>query len=289
MWKIALLFLAVTTQAKQCNPQRFSDVLKTKIQDPSLCIIESADIRELCKESFKTFPNLQFIVLRQTNISYIEPGTFNNIADISLELEQNALTEIIAGIFNGTQITSISLQNNQISTIENNAFDNMPNLLTVLLNNNRIAFWNNEWFQNTPKLNTILISSNLIENLQADTLKNFQQSKNLSVLFDGNKIKSIDEKAFNGLKDVTKISLARNELETFPPQTFTGFEKLKILDLKGNQFQCLSQEQIRTLRNIEFIKFQGNPLSDECKETVKKYSKEYNITVFLSDDPFSYK
>lgn len=277
--------------AQNCDSQRRNIIFETlreqDVEDTVMYVIEFVDIRELCKGSIKMYPSLQTIVLNRDNISYIEPGTFDNIREIGVDLERNKLTKINNGIFNGTQISSVNLQNNEIRTIEANAFDNMPNLLTIILTDNEITVWNNEWFKNTPKLTTIIFSSNSIENLPEDAFKNLRTNKNLTLLFDGNKIKDIHERSFTGLEEVIEINLARNELKTFPLQTFSGFDT-EILNLQQNILECLSEEQLANLQNVKRVKFQNNPLREDCVQTIQKHAKAAGMHVYLSDDPFSY-
>lgn len=279
-----LLVNVVVFEAKKCDSQRWNVIFGTlgldDIEDTFMYVINSGDVRELCKGSIKTYPSLQLIVLNKCNITYIETGTFDDVGEISVELEGNKLTGISNGVFNGTQISSVNLRNNEISTIEPTAFNNMPNLQTILLDNNKIVLWRNEWFKNTPKLNTIIFSSNLLENLPEDAFKNFQQTRNLTVLLDGNKIKNIHEKSFHGLGEVMKINLARNELATLPQVAFS----VQILDLQENNFTCFTN-----LQNVKIVKLQKNPLSEDCVEKLQKYAKNSGVRIYLSDDPFSYK
>lgn len=289
MWKFAIYFLVVLTRDVQnCDPTQWNTISKTlgldEIEDSLMYVINSGDIRQLCKGSIKTLPSLQLIALNRGNISYIEPGTFNSVSEVSVELEGNKLKEVINGVFNGTQISSVNLESNEITAIESCAFDDMPNLQTVILDNNKIAFWNNEWFKNTPKLTTILFATNSIEYLPADAFKNVCQNKNPTLIFEGNKIKSLHERCFNCLESVAKINLARNELQIIPLQVFNIVLKIRILDLKQNKIDCLSVN----LKNVDIIKLQGNPFTEICKTKIVEYSKENGVKLYLSDDPFSY-
>lgn len=294
MWQITLITLLLTISAhetKKCDPQPWNLIFQAlgldKLEDTVLYAIDSSDIRQLCKGNIKTFPSLELIFINHANISFIEAGTFDDVSDIAVDLEDNKLSEVVVGVFNGTQISSVSLKSNEIRTIERGAFDDMPNLETVILGNNKISVWNNEWFKNTPKLTIVIFSSNLIETLPEDTLKNLHHTKNLTIAFDGNKIKSVNERSFIGVEEVEKINLATNELENFPPQVFPA--KIKILDLKENKLQCLSEEQIRGFRGVFAVKLQKNPFTEVCKTNIVKYSNENGVKVYLSEDPFSYK
>lgn len=292
MWKITLtLLLAVSVQeAKKCDPQPYNSVYQElgidKLEDTVVYAIDFSDIRQLCKATIKTFPSLQLIIINNANISFIEGGTFDDVGDIAMDLDNNELTAIVVGVFNGTQISGVSLMRNEISTIERGAFDDMPNLEAVNLDYNKISVWNNEWFKNTPKLTILLFSSNLIETLPEDTLRNFHHTKNLTIAFDCNKIKSINERSFIGVEEVAKINLARNELENFPPQVFPA--KIKLLDLTENKLQCLSEEQIMGFRGVVGVTLQKNPFTEACKTNIVKYSNKNGVKVYLAD-PFSYK
>lgn len=289
---VLLLFCLCLAEAQNCDPTPWDDVYKRlgldEVEDTFMYVAQSGSIQQICKGNIKTFPSLQLIVVNGGNINYIETGAFESVGEISIDLEGNKLTEVNTGIFTGTQITSVNLKRNQIRTIHSNAFDNMPNLQTVLLANNKITRWNNEWFKNTPKLSTIIFSSNLIESLPEDAFKNVKSNRNLTVLLDGNKIKNIHLKSFHGLENAAKINLASNELDdTLPQQLFDGFNA-RVLDLQENKFRCFSEGRIRSLRNVSVVKLQRNPLSTECRQQIEKGAEIVGIRVVLSDDPFSF-
>lgn len=294
---ISLLGVYVT---QSCNQKFFHDLSEHYhlLDQPNtpVIVVENYLLPELCQGSIPNFPQLLLLVLKNTTLSYIEPGAFSDLGQAGLNLDSNQLTTVSTGVFNGTKILSIALVKNQIATINSGAFDDMPFLKYIDLSDNKISQWNPNWFRNTLQLANVIFSANHIEELPEATLKNLRSKRRAAdgtlvytdVLFDYNKIHRIHPNAFEGHTEFDTFNLAGNMLESLPPELFSCFEKINTVDLKNNKFICLSDDELLSMRNVSIVKLRGNPLQEECSQKIRRLSKSENINVSISGDPFSF-
>lgn len=256
------------------------------IRNAYVIMINDNNISTLCSETIVNFPKLVLLELINSNIVHIEPGAFNNLSNGTiLHLERNKLDAVHSGIFTGLEITSLYLDENQISFINSDAFDNMPNLEVLSINRNSISDWNTEWFRQTPRLTYLYFNENKIKTLPANALKNLSEyvTNSTTLLLDNNRITDINARAFKGLKIFGKIILSGNKLMTLSDELMAEFEKVLVLDLRRNKFSCLLEEVLLSLRNVSIIKLQNNPLDDRCRSKIQDTVKKEGINIYLND------
>lgn len=254
------------------------------IRNAYVLTINENNIDTLCSGTIANFPNLVLLELINSNIHDIQPGAFTNISsDLVLHLDTNKLTAIRTGVFTGLKIASLYLDNNQISVIEPDAFDNMPNLEVLSLNLNSISKWNSNWFKETPCLTYLYFNDNKIETLPANALKNIaMHTTNRSTLsLEHNRIHDIHPEAFKGVKNFGKIVLTGNRLTTLPPNILKDIESLTILNLVRNKLSCLSDEVLISTKNVRVVKLENNPLDDSCASRVQRINETVHINVYL--------
>lgn len=274
----------------------FGDVQTTNgvdgLNDAFVVFISNNDLPELCKNSFEGFPNLQILDLSGNNIANIEPGAFKNLGnDTIVSLELNQLEEIKKGIFNGLKILALNLASNQITSIDSEAFDDMPNLEVINVNINKLKTWNSDWFKRTPNLSKVYFGYNQIEKIPANAFKNIHGEKPgnngtveyTTLLLAGNQISDISDAAFVGHKRFGKIIFSSNKIQSISKNLFADFEKIDMIDLKLNDIKCLNDEVISSMNCAKTIKMQYNPIEEECALRMASTSTRENINLVLLD------
>jgi Leucine-rich repeat (LRR) protein len=185
-----------------------------------------------------------------------------------------------------TKVTLIDYYNNiKIKTVPTNAFSESANnrLVTINLNSNNISLINSNSFNNLPELQTLDLSSNKIYELPSNSFSGNNQLKKLNL--DNNQMKSaltpafinlpklsdlclsrneitkIEENMFSGCTNLSKIDLKLNKVTVFKPNAFKNVAQLKILDLSQNLIKDLPNDAFKSNIQLEEIKLNSNKIS----------------------------
>lgn len=163
----------------------------------------------------------------------------------------------------------------------------MPKLLNIKLDDNHIQIWNPEWFKNTHSLSRISMQNNIIEELPANAFKNIRSVKKygnpiINFVFDTNKIKYIDPKAFSGLEKIRNLWLDNNLLEDFNENVLNGIT-IDSLRLNNNKIKCFKGNLAKILKaNMNVI--DSNPFECDCLQNIKEWSKgNKRVDIFIAE------
>jgi Leucine-rich repeat (LRR) protein len=164
----------------------------------------------------------------------------------------------------------LSLVSNQIERIETTAFDHLPNLNIVLLSDNKLTKWDPNWFLGSPQIAMLNFESNLIERLPTRAFRNVRgvhvvNNRNVSttIHLNDNKIRIIDDEAFDGLVSLGWLFLQRNEIDVFSQKSLGSLRQLDWLRLDHNRLQCIPERLVVVAPNVKYY-LEGNPLTEEC-------------------------
>ncbi|KAL7850929.1 hypothetical protein AOLI_G00212850 [Acnodon oligacanthus] len=162
-----------------------------------------------------------------------------------------------------SNMSILALSNNVISTIMDNAFQNLTVLRTLILDHNRISnqaldtltfSWlrkletlhlgNNalrdidgSWFQSTKALKTLLLEGNLLTSLNSSTFAS-SDLRNLEILdLSDNLIAYLGRNSFRNLPRLRSLDLSRNRLQN-APDAFSYLSWLSMLNLDLNRWNC---------------------------------------------------
>jgi hypothetical protein len=85
----------------------------------------------------------------------------------------------------------------------------------------------------------------------------------------GNEVAAFTEKVFAKLPDLEELVIESDQLGNLPDDAFAGLKALKVLELNNVRFARLPKSLL-TLPKIETLYYDGNGLSKEDYETLKK-------------------
>ncbi|CAK1582502.1 unnamed protein product [Parnassius mnemosyne] len=163
-----------------------------------------------------------------------------------INLEENMIMEIGRdSFFDLPKLQKLTFTKNNISHIEDGAFQHTFNLLELDLNKNNIQYLNRHTFDGLANLRKLDLRRNHIYNLTEFT---FAELWNLQELLLGkNDLKYISERAFDGLSQLAKLSLDDNKLAALPSGLFEGVRGLSSLDLRSNELRALTYDNIKPI------------------------------------------
>lgn len=223
--------------------------------------------------------HLQFIKMEQCGLQELNPGAFLVLPQIeTISLRHNEIEYIREGVFNYILVTKLYLSNNSISYIENDAFDNMPNLALLQLDNNKLKYWSTEWFKGSPNVEHLSLDTNLLTKLPANAFEKVKNCYSTSIRLSNNKISFIHPSAFEKLTLLYSLWLDNNKLYELDNKVFMNFQKLFILSLSGNDIKCLSEELLYNFKSNDLIlRVENNKKMDcECLRRIETWAKSRN-------------
>lgn len=199
------------------------------------------------------------------------------------------MTEIKAGLFAGTNLVVINLENNQISKIDEDAFDDMPYLMSVDLDSNDLRQLNPNWFQNTPNMRYLTFNFNSIQDIPANAFQYMVEYEAVSIYLIYNEIKEIHPQAFSNFKEFGRFVLDHNHIEKLPLRLFPATNHTFSLSLYGNRISCLTDKVLHNIASsCKELDLGNNPFEEKCLEEIKNYKEEYkqsmNITLVRTKD-----
>jgi Leucine-rich repeat (LRR) protein len=173
----------------------------------------------LCSTMFDKLRNVKSLSIQATNVIEIETnflqgkGLGNN-----LDIRDGKIQTIKKHNFHNLKITTLSLFGNKITTIEEEAFVNLPRLMTLTLDRNQLKELNPRSFVGLPQLADFRAYENVISKLQKNVFV-FLENKKVSIDLSNNCIEVVDKGAFDGSNATTvNIFLINNRIEFIPPE-----------------------------------------------------------------------
>ncbi|CAD5206349.1 unnamed protein product [Bursaphelenchus okinawaensis] len=165
-------------------------------------------------------------------------------------------------------LEELDLSGNNISKLDNEAFDQLQNLRTLRLSRNRLSDLDRTLFAGLVKLETLDLSQNVIKSLQPQVFVHIQELRHLNL--SKNELLELDSMVFAGLEHVKTLDLSFNKLKKVSPSLFLDLTQIETLNLSHNQLEKISygvfssQNQLvilelawNRLRNMEMGAFTG--------------------------------
>lgn len=205
--------------------------------------ISSAQLKMLRSEDFSGAQQLQRLI-----------ATGNDLKEIPNRIFERAST-----------LTNVELSRNQISRIDDLAFENVRSTLRLLnLSNNSLKYINNRMFRQLRGLVELYLSANYIEKIEP---LSFAESHNLTWLdLSGNKIQTIELGTFDGLTNLRSLDLSDNLINRIDfidrASAFTPIIHLSALYLHDNHIDNLQWLRSTELNYLMILDLGKNELSD---------------------------
>ena len=192
--------------------------LCNRLKDLSICKINIDDEKLAKLFQSHNFPNLEKFKLAYCEITKLEKNQFKGFPTLQFL----------------TIINPYENSNKQLRVIENGAFSNLTNLVSLNLHGNSIETIGQRQLSGLINLNTLVLSFNRIE--------------------------CIEDYTFSDLNNLKKLDLSDNNLSILNPKSFIGLENLEYLDLKSNKLKYFDLRNLDHISNIEKIVLLNNPI-----------------------------
>jgi Leucine-rich repeat (LRR) protein len=159
----------------------------------------------------------------------------------------------------------------------------IPNLVELSLTGLNNEFFNKKnCFKHIPKLKVIHIEKTSLKKINSELFSGLKFVTELSLAF--NEIKSIDVNAFKDLNKLETLKLNNNKIENLDDNTFVKLTKLQQLDLSGNVInektisKNLIQKLRSTVKNFSLVenKIVALKTLSAVSDKVKRINEEFN-------------
>ncbi|XP_076831867.1 tsukushi isoform X2 [Brachyhypopomus gauderio] len=179
------------------------------------------------------YTTLVSLDLSNNHIAQVSAKAFSKLRYLeTLDLSHNDLENLSGGSFSGLRLTDVDLSDNMFQDFNLDLFNTrgQETPISVDLSNNLLSTVSRNPQGHALHINSLILAGNkfrVVPELTGVPL----QYLNL----DGNPIRSIEEGAFDEMKDLIYLSLSSlPELTSIQPGSFRGLRNLQILDLSHN-------------------------------------------------------
>ena len=277
--------------------------------------VRKAQIQVIYSDTFKYFPQLQYLYIRDNQIREIRADAFKHNTDlIKIDMKNNKMSVLPDAASVGLQnlkkfvlilnyvgkpvlkpdtfvgyfsLEYLDLQNNDINTIAGNAFRNLKNLTTLLLGHNLISHVEQNAFAGLAKLRDLRLNQNHIVIITVDA---FAQMVNLQSLdLTGNSeitstIKHQIVDLLKPLKQLTDLRLIATGLQSIPKNLFRNLSKLTSLSLESNQISELDPDLLKDQSKLRVLTLKKNNIQSIGKAFLDRISHLEELDI--SRNPF---
>lgn len=163
------------------------------------------------------------------------------------------------------QLTDLYLNGNEVESVDEMVFFNLPNLVRLDLSNNQIKDFSETAFPEDNKLQFLNLSRSFHNHSITDVVLSFLRSGNLLQL--------------------TALDLSNNDLVILPDNIFTGLSNLVNLSLQNSSMITI---QNRTLRvpPLHELDLRDNSLRDLPPTTLAEFSLKPGLRIQLAGNPW---
>ena len=202
--------------------------------------LDNSRLMELSSMTFQYLENTSLTSLsaRYCNIKIITSGTFQHL----------------------TKLQYVSLENNVIKNIEENAFLNVNELLTLDISRNRLQYISDANSVKLGNLKQLVLSHNNIAStsrLTPDSLKGYDQLEELTL--QSNQIITITSNVFIHASNLRSLVLSYNQIRTLDKCAFGGLNKLETLDIKHNYINAIDVDIFKQTPALTHLDLSYNP------------------------------
>lgn len=185
--------------------------------------------------------------------------TGNNISNISVDSFPTRLE----------QLTDLYLSGNEMESVDEKVFDNLPNLVRLDLSNNKFQTFSEKAFPDDNKLQFLNLSRSFHNHSYTNVVLNFLRSGNLLQLkamdLSNNMLFWLPDDILASLSNLVNLSLQNSSIISIHNGTLK-VPPLQDLDLRDNRFKILPTTTLAefSLKPELHIRLAGNPWHCDC-------------------------
>lgn len=205
----------------------------------------------------------------KTNLSSFPAASQLPAQILDLDLSMNNLQKVDK-LEAMPKLTKLSLATNNISKLENFAFEKATDLALLDLSHNELTEIPETVFGTLEVLQILNLSYNRIEHLPKTLFHKCLSLYELNL--EHNPIKFLNAELFAGTPNLEVLNLAHTEIFSMFDGLFEKSKKIKELDLSNNQLQAVPTAPLRMLPNLQKLDLSGNHIRELNEASFYKLS-----------------
>lgn len=107
-----------------------------------------------------------------------------------------------------------------------------------------------------------------IKDIDDDAFRGLTHLQKLTL--SSNNISQVKDRWFQELMSLQQLDLSYNKITTIQSLAFERLSNLRRLDLSENRLGCLESNVLQPLRALDKLRFEGNPLTFQCRAKVNR-------------------
>lgn len=240
-------------------------------------------LRMLTRNTFAV--DIAYLNLQNCSLTQINAGTFNGLHNlIELNLENNNLTLDIIRQLEIASIRTLRLSMNNFTVQNDNVFDKMPALETLLMENCNIHHLPEMSFRHNVHLVRIDVSGNMLKTFEPTIFNGLFHLKELH--FKRNLFSDLPFAALFNISSLDTLAVSHNILTTFDFFKLNGLPNLRHLYADNNVISSLSGFGAANLSHLTTIDLNGNILMDLPKNFLQNSNAVERIDLASNRFPY---
>ena len=235
---------------------------------------------------------LKVLKLNNNLLTYLKKGTLLNLDMTNkLYLEDNQILAIEDDAL-PRSLTFINLSNNKFDFVDENQFNDMPNLTSINFQNNRISYLPRDAFKNNSKLTSIYLSDNNINWIDDGSFSTV--SSEIEILnMERNSLAYVEFGTFSS-KSIKEVRFKENDLHDWPQDGSLSSQTEEFYaEFVENKFEVIRTGMFQNHSKFQKADFEENHISDVEEFAFHNLNMDYNkakkdkFGVMLINNPVS--
>ena len=213
------------------TPQVVLAILLALFSVDPLTELECADVT---LNDLESSPLLSGLTLAGLEITSLQEWDFAGINLLWLDLTNNQLAELPAGIFSGSPNLGILLMgDNRFSASVFAEIRDLRSLEVLDMSRNPLGEIPAGTFDGFAEMQVLHLEDVGVRTVPSGLFRNLSKLASLS-LVSNDELRTLEEDAFRGLSALQTLGLSRTGIETIEPGAFNGLSALRLLDIGNN-------------------------------------------------------
>ena len=226
-------------------------------------------------------PELNYLNISNVDLSQqLNQHSFNGMSNLNeLDLKDTNLKNVdFLGSDRLGNLEILNLSHNQIIDLRKGAFSKLKKLKWLDLSSNQIKELIPGVFEGLECLEHLNISSNLLDYSKPIDKTVFCMSSLIELNMNKSYLKNVDFLDTDGLRNLEKLNLSKNQITVLRNGAFSKLKKLKVLDLSSNQIKELIPGVFEGLECLEHLNIRNNNINVESID-----KKVFDVLKLLKD------